>query len=76
MLDKLKRYFTKISWADFYMRQLSKRSASPRTIKVRLGIPGPDIFVSDSGKSWKSLLSSVEQMIIKQLQKRKSVILK
>jgi ribosomal subunit interface protein len=71
MLEKLQKYFARISWADFYMRQSPKRTTSPRTIKVRLGIPGPDIFVSDSGKSWRSLMTRVEQKIMKQLQKRK-----
>jgi ribosomal subunit interface protein len=71
MIEKFKNYFTKISWADFYMRQTSKRSASPRTVSVRIGIPGPDIFVSDTGKTWKALMNRVEKKIMRQLIKRK-----
>jgi|SRR5689334_9884008 len=71
MLEKFKQYFSKISWADFHMRQSSRRTSSPRMFKVRLGIPGPDVFASDSGKSWKSLMTRVEQKIIQQLKKRK-----
>jgi len=72
MLAKFKQYFSKISSADFYLRKTSKRAASPRSIKVRLGLPGAEIFASDSGKSWKALMGRVEEKIIKQLQKRKA----
>jgi putative sigma-54 modulation protein len=51
MIEKFKRYVTRISSAEFYMRQSPKDKTSPRTLKVRLGIPGPDIFASDSGKA-------------------------
>jgi ribosomal subunit interface protein len=72
MLEKFKRYFTNISWADFYMRQSPWRTSSPRTVKVRLGIPGPDVFASHSGNSWKPLMKRVEQKILQQLEKRKA----
>lgn len=71
MLEKFQRYFSRINWADFYIRQLPKRSAAPRSIKVRLGIAGQDIVVADKGRSWKSLMGRVEEKIIRQLRRRK-----
>ncbi|KIC96229.1 hypothetical protein [Flavihumibacter solisilvae] len=73
MLENFQRYFTKIKWAGFHVQQSSKRKAFPRTIKIHLDIPGPDILVSDSGKSWKTLMRKVEQTIITQLKNRNHV---
>jgi ribosome-associated translation inhibitor RaiA len=72
MLHKFKQYFNNISWADFYMRQSPGRANSPRTVKVRLGIPGQDLFASHSGSSWKRLMKRVEQKILQQLERRKA----
>lgn len=70
MLAKFKQYFADINWADFYIRQSGKQSTSPRTVNIRLGIPGQDVFASDSGRSWTALLGRVEKKIVQQLKKR------
>jgi putative sigma-54 modulation protein len=74
MIEKFQRFFTRISWADFYMTESPKRSAFPRAISVRLGIPGSDIYASDTGKTWNSLMTRVEKRIMRQLIERKQNI--
>jgi putative sigma-54 modulation protein len=72
MIGKFRQYFGKISFVDFHIRQSPKQATAPRTVNVRLGIPGQDVFASDSGKNWKALLTRVEQKIVQQLKKRKT----
>jgi putative sigma-54 modulation protein len=71
MLEKFKQFFPKITSADFFMQQSAKQATAPHAIKVRLGIPGPDVFASGSGRHWKALMGTVQKKIIQQLKKRK-----
>jgi len=69
MLTKLSRY-AKIVWVDVHMAIERGQSTNTKNINIRLGVPGPDVFASDSGDDWMPLLKSVEEKLRRQLEKK------
>lgn len=70
MIKTLKRYISEINWVDIHFKKESSQSTDHRMINVRLGIPGNDVFASDSGNHWMALLKKVEDKLKRQLRKR------
>lgn len=70
MIVKLRRHISAINWVDVYLKHEGKQSTDHRTLSVRLGIPGNDVFASDSGGNWMALMASVEEKLRRQLTKR------
>ncbi len=69
-IDKLSRFTTNINAADFYFKTDGTGSSANNTLGVRLGIPGPDVFADDQGDNWISMIKSVVDKLVVQLQKR------
>lgn len=69
-IDKLSRFTTNINAADFYFRNDGTGPSANNSLGVRLGIPGPDVFADDQGDNWISLIKSVVDKLIVQLQKK------
>lgn len=69
-IDKLQRHATKINWVDVYFTIESNRTTNIRSVSMRVGIPGPDVFASDTGDHWIPLLKSVEEKLRRQLDKK------
>jgi ribosome-associated translation inhibitor RaiA len=76
MLIKLIGFMPEVNWIDIYLKNSGKQSVNPRQVRIRFGIPGPDIIASDSGYSWKTMLKKVEKKLIRQLSKRKAIGIK
>jgi ribosome-associated translation inhibitor RaiA len=70
MMARLQRYVSQVNWADVYLTERSAKSTDPRMVRVRLGIPGPDVFATGTGRHWPVLLKTVEEKLRRQLQKR------
>ena len=70
MIKRLQRHISEINWVDVYFKKESSQSTDMRTVSVRLGIPGNDVFASDSGNHWSELLKNVEEKLRRQLRKR------
>ena len=70
LLIRLRRHISEINWADVYLEEKSGKSTEKRSVSVRLGIPGNDVFASDSGDDFVTLLKSVEEKLRRQLEKR------
>jgi putative sigma-54 modulation protein len=70
MIERLRRHISEVNWADVYFEDKSGKSTDPKTVSVRLGIPGNDAFASDSGDNFMALLKSVEEKLRRQLEKR------
>jgi putative sigma-54 modulation protein len=70
MILKLRRHISEVNWVDVYLKKEDKQATDPRTLSVRLGIPGNDVFASDSGDNWMALMASVEEKLRRQLTKR------
>jgi putative sigma-54 modulation protein len=66
----LRRHISEINWVDVYFKEESQQSTDPRTLSMRLGIPGKDAFASDSGDNWFALMKNVEEKLRRQLEKR------
>jgi ribosomal subunit interface protein len=75
MLRRLERYVPEINWADIYLRKEGNQSTANRTVSVRLGIPGNDVFASESGTRWITILRQVEEKLERQLLRRKRTAL-
>jgi ribosomal subunit interface protein len=71
MLRRLERYVPEINWVDMYFRKEGKQPTANRTLRVRLGIPGTDVFASESGTRWRTILRQVEEKLERQLKRRK-----
>jgi ribosomal subunit interface protein len=67
---RLRRHISQVNWVDVYFEEKSGKSTDPRTVSIRFGIPGNDAFASDSGDNWMALISSVEEKLRRQLEKR------
>ena len=70
MITRLRRHISEVNWVDVYFKKGSEHSTANRTLSVRVGIPGNDVFASDSGNSWVALLKNVEEKLRRQLEKR------
>lgn len=69
-IDKLSRFTTNINAADFYFKVEGSNNAALSSVSIRLGIPGPDVFADDTGDNWISLIKSVTDKLIRQLEKK------
>jgi putative sigma-54 modulation protein len=63
MIVRLRRHISEINWIDIYLKREIAYSTANRTLSVRVGIPGNDVFASDSGNNWMTLLKNVEEKL-------------
>jgi putative sigma-54 modulation protein len=69
-LVSLRRHISEINWVAVFFKEENQQSTNPRTLSMRLGIPGKDAFASDSGDNWFGLMKNVEEKLRRQLEKR------
>lgn len=70
ILDHLSKYVSEINWAEFHFEDKSANSINAKYLGIRLGIPGKDVFASDSGDNFMALLAHVEEKLRRQLEKK------
>ena len=70
MITRLRRHISEVNWVDVYLKKEIQHPTANRTLSVRVGIPGNDVFASDSGNNWMALLKNVEEKLRRQLEKR------
>lgn len=58
-----------IVYATIHLENKDGKSTSQKSVRVILGVPGPDIIASDTGDNFMALLASVEQKLARQLKK-------
>ena len=75
LIKKLQIFRPDINWMDIYLKS-NDDIARPRTVVVRLGIPGGDFHATDTGERWKMILKNVEKRLIRQIEKRRGLLLK
>lgn len=66
----LSRFYDRIEWADIYLEDKKEKQTEQKQVSIRLGIPGNDPFASEYGDNFHALLTSVEDKLQKQLEKR------
>lgn len=70
MLSYLTRFSSgRIVYAAIYLENKEGKSTNQKSVKVQLGVPGPDIIASDTGDNFMALLASVEDKLARQLKK-------
>lgn len=69
MLSYLKRFSDEIVYASIYLENKQGKSTEQKSVKVILGVPGPDIIASDRGDNFMALLANVEDKLARQLKK-------
>ncbi len=69
-ITRLSRFYDKIEWADVYLVDKKEKKTEQKQVSIRLGIPGNDPFASEYGDNFHALLTSVEDKLRKQLEKR------
>lgn len=69
-ITKVKRHAKKIDSVDVYFKEEANHSTNTKSVRMRIGIPGNDVFAQDEGDNWYQLLDSVEHKLTRQLEKR------
>ena len=69
-IAKLKRHAKKIDSIDVYFKEEANHATNTKSVRMRVGVPGNDVFAQDEGDNWYQLLDNVEEKLIKQLQKK------
>lgn len=70
VIDKVKRHNKKIDSVDVYFKEEPSQSTNTKSVRMRVGIPGNDVFAQDEGDNWFELLKNVEDKLRRQLEKR------
>ncbi|MFD2513528.1 ribosome hibernation-promoting factor, HPF/YfiA family [Pontibacter locisalis] len=68
-ISKIKRH-ARIDSVDVYFKEETAQSTNQKSVHMRVGIPGNDVFAQDEGDNWFQLLKNVEEKLKKQLEKR------
>ena len=69
-ISKLKRHASKIDSVDVYFKEEANQATKTKSVRMRVGVPGNDVFAQDEGDNWYQLLDSVEDKLKKQLAKK------
>ena len=75
-IKNLMNVFPEITSMDIYFKDSEENVVGPRTVTVRVGIPGPDVVASDSEFRWKAALKNVEKKLVRQLEKKRAVLVR
>lgn len=70
VITRLRRHISDVNFVDVYITEKSEKSTDPKSVGIRFGIPGNDVYASDSGDNWMALLKTVEEKLRRQLEKR------
>ena len=68
-ITKLQRYVREINWVDVYFTIERAHNTDNKNLSMRVGVPGPDVYASDSGTDWLPMMKSVEDKLRRQMEK-------
>ncbi len=69
-ITKLMRHMKKIDSVDVYFKEETSHATNPKSLHMRVGVPGNDVFAQDEGNNWYELLKNVENKLKRQLEKK------
>ncbi|WP_242920217.1 ribosome hibernation-promoting factor, HPF/YfiA family [Pontibacter liquoris] len=69
-ISKIKRFTKNIDSVDVYFKEEASQSTNQKSVRMRVGVPGNDLFAQDEGDNWYELLKNVEEKLRRQLEKR------
>lgn len=73
-VNKLGLFFDGIVEADVYLRVENSQQVENKTAEIRLLIPGDDIFIKKTAKSFEAAMDEVIESGKRQLKKRKEKV--
>ena len=72
-LDKLEKYYDKVVSSDVYLKLENTSDKENKTAEIKIHVPGDEIVVKKTGKSFEeavdSASSSAERMLLKRKEK-------
>lgn len=70
-LVKLRRYYSgDVTTAEVYMREEAHQGPNQRSLRIRYGVPGSDVFAEESGENWDAMLNTVAGKLKHQLDRK------
>jgi ribosomal subunit interface protein len=69
-ISKIKRHTKNIDSVDVYFKEEASQSTNQKSVRMRVGVPGNDLFAHDEGDNWYELLKNVEEKLKRQSEKR------
>lgn len=70
-LGRLRRYYSgHVITAEVYLREEAHPGPNQKSLRIKYGVPGDDVFAEESGESWDHLLNSVTAKVKHQLDRR------
>lgn len=69
-ISRLARHYDKIEYINVHLEDKKEKSTEQKQVSIRLGIPGNDPFASEYGDNFHALITSVEEKLRRQLEKK------
>jgi len=73
-VNKLTVFFDHIIHADVYLRVDNNHEIENKTVEIRLGIPGNDLFAKKTAKNFEAATDEVTEALRRQAKKRKEKV--
>ncbi len=73
-VNKLTVFFDHIIHADVYLRVDNNHEIENKTVEIRLGIPGNDLFAKKRAKNFEAATDEVTEALRRQAKKRKEKV--
>lgn len=73
-VNKLTLFFDQIINADVYLRVDNNHETENKTVEIRLGIPGNDLFAKKTAKNFEAATDEVTEALRRQAKKRKEKV--
>ncbi|MFD2569890.1 HPF/RaiA family ribosome-associated protein [Spirosoma soli] len=68
-LGKLRRYYSgDVIIAEVYMREEAHPGPNEKSLRIRCGVPGTEVFAEESGQNWDAMLNDVTAKLKRQLE--------
>lgn len=68
-IDKVGKHASEINFFDVYLKE-ENHPTEGKNVRIRVGVPGPDVFAEENGEHWESAIRAVTQKLIRQLDKK------
>ena len=70
-LEKLQTFYEGIIYADVYLKNSDGEGIKDKTVEIKLGVPGPDLFAHESEDTLEKALAATTENLRRQLKKMK-----
>jgi ribosomal subunit interface protein len=68
-IDKIGKHAPEINFFDVYLKN-ENHATDNKNVRIRVGVPGPDVFAEENGEHWETAIRAVTHKLIRQLDKK------